>query len=141
MIGYPSLSFVALQGLLVALLLATPWLAMAFGGKLKVTGTDIALLVPVYPVFALVTIAIFLPFEGDWADMAFRPILTLRPMIVGGAAVVLGTVLTQWRNMSRRGLSEVVHRLGAALLIGGLWGAVWGVSGWALQLMGIAGNG
>jgi hypothetical protein len=141
MIGYPSLHFVALQGLIVALVLLTPWLALAFGAKLKVTGADVALFVPVYPVFALVTVAIFLPFEGDWADMAFRPILTLRPIIVGGAAVVLGTVLTQWRNMSKRGISEVAHRLGAAFLIGALWGAVWGISGWALSSMGIAGNG
>jgi hypothetical protein len=141
MIGYPSLHFVVLQGLLVALLLATPWLALAFGQRLKVTGTDIALLVPVYPAFAIVTVAIFLPFEGDWADMAFRPILTLRPIIVGSAAVVLGTVLTQWRSMSSRGLSEAAHRLGAAFLIGALWGAVWGISGWALSSMGIAGNG
>lgn len=141
MSGYPALPVALLQGLLTAFVICTPPLVMAFGGRLKVSLWDIGLILLIYPWAALVTTCIFLPFEGDWADRAFGPLMLFRPLIVGGSVVLLGTVVTQWRGLSRLGPAQAMQRLGAGFAIGAIWGVLWGLSGWVLDLIGMANNG
>lgn len=141
MMGYPSMSMALFQGLLVALVLLTPWLMMAFATRLKTSGADVLLLLPIYPVFALLTLLVFLPFEGDWADMALGPVAVARPVLVGALAVLLGTLITQRRGLASRSAGEIAHQLGASLVIGAGWGLVWGLSGWFLNSLGMANNG
>lgn len=139
--GYPALSFALLQGLLTAALLCTPPLVLAFGGKLKLSVSDAVLMLLVLPGSALVTIIVFLPFEGDWADLTFGPLAPIRSLIAGGTIVLLGTVATQWRGLFARPPFEIAHRLGAVFLIGAVWGAAWTLAGWFLINIGMANNG
>jgi hypothetical protein len=139
--GFPTIQFAILQGLFVALLMLTVPMAMAFGGRLKMSTGDLLLLIPIYPTFALLTVLVFLPFEGNWADMAFGPLGVLRALIVGGAVVVLGTLYTQRKTLMRRSGNEVAHRIGAAFLIGAGWGVTWSLSGWLLTSVGLMSNG
>jgi hypothetical protein len=141
MIGYPPLYLALLQGLLVALVLLTPPMVLAFGGKLKVTGGDVALLLLVIPVFAAGTAILFVPFEGDWADRAFAPIIAFRSLIVGGSLVVLGMLITRWRGLLRLRPAQGGQMLAAGFVIGALWGLTWGLSGWLLNSIGMTGNG
>jgi hypothetical protein len=135
--GYPPLLLALLQGLIAGAAVCVPPLVVAFGGKLKVSAGDIVLMLLVFPMATVVTTAVFLPFEGDWADRAFGPLMLFRPLIVGGSVVLLGTVVTQWRSLSRLGPGEAAQRLGAAFAIGAIWGVLWGLSGWFLNLIGI----
>ncbi|MES2444286.1 MAG: hypothetical protein V4574_15775 [Pseudomonadota bacterium] len=141
MTGYPPLAVALLQGLIAAFVVCVPPLALAFGGRLKVSVRDVVLMILVLPGGALVTTAVFLPFEGDWVDRAFGPLVLMRPLIVGGSIVLLGTIVTQWRNLVKRGPLEVAHRLGAVFVIGAVWGVLWGLAGWFLKLIGMANNG
>jgi len=139
--GFPTIQFALLQALLCGLVMLTVPMAAAFGGRLKMSGTDLLLLIPIYPVFGLVTLIVFLPFEGNWADMAFGPLGTLRALIVGGLFLVLGTLYTQRHQLPKLGANAVAHRLGAVFLIGAVWGVVWSVSGWLLTYWGMTSNG
>lgn len=141
MTGYPPLAFILLQGLVTALLLLAWPLAMAFGGRLRITLLDVLLASLTPPALAIVTIVVFLPFEGDWADRAFGPLAAFHALLVGGAAVTLGMAITQWKALARRGTSSLVYRLCAAFLIGAFWGVVWVFAGWVLQMLGMSGNG
>ena len=141
MSGYPSLWLALLQGLIAGTVVCTPPLVLAFGGRLKVVAWDVAMIVAVFVWAALVTTAVFLPFEGDWADRAFGPLMLFRPLIVGGSIVVLGTVITQWRAFSRLGPGAAAQRLGAVFAVGAIWGVLWGLSGWFLNMIGMANNG
>jgi len=141
MMGYPPLYFVLLQGLVVALVLLTPPMVLAFGGRSKVTGGDILLLLPVLPIFAGGTAILFLPFEGDWADHAFAPVIAFRSLIVGGSLVVLGILITRWRGLLRLRPAQAGQMLAAGFAIGAIWGLMWGLSGWFLNSVGMASNG
>jgi hypothetical protein len=139
--GYPPLLLALLQGLIAGAAVCVPPLIVAFGGRLKVSAGDIALMLLVFPMAAFVTTCVFLPFEGDWADRAFGPLMLFRPLIVGGSVVLLGTVVTQWRGLSRLGPAQAVQRLGAGFAIGAIWGVLWGLSGWFLNMIGVMSNG
>jgi len=141
MMGYPPPAFVLLQGLITALLLLAWPLGMAFGGRLRIRVLDVLLALLTPPTLALVTIIVFLPFEGDWADRAFGPLAAFHALLVGGAAVMLGMAVTQWKALARRGTTSLVYRLCAAFLIGAFWGVVWVFAGWVLQMLGMSSNG
>ncbi len=141
MIGYPPLSFALLQGLLTALVLLVWPLALAFGGKLKTRALDVLFALATIPVLAALTMLVFLPFEGDWADQAFGPLAAFHALIVGGAALVLGMTVTQWKPLARSGPTSMAYRLAAAFLIGAFWGVLWVVSGWVLQMLGVSSDG
>jgi hypothetical protein len=141
MIGYPSLGAALLQGLITATVMILPWLAISFGGKLKVTAVEVPLILVTFPAFTIVTVAVFWPFEGEWLGLVLGPFEPFRMLVVGGVAVTIGMAVTQRKGLVRRGGSEAVVRLGAAFLIGAVWGAVWGFSGWFLQNYGMVGNG
>jgi len=139
--GFPTIQFAVLQGLLVGLLMLTIPMLYAFTTRVKMSGGDWLLLIPVYPVFALVTLIVFLPFEGNWADMAFGPLGALRALIVGGAFMALGTLYTQRHQLPKLGANAIAHRLSAVFLVGAVWGVVWSVSGWLLTYWGMTSNG
>jgi hypothetical protein len=141
MTGYPALSLALLQGLIAAAIAGVLPLGLAFGGRLKIFASDLVLMVVALIVGAIVTTAAFFPFEGDWADSAFGPIVALRPMIVGGAWLVLGMVVTHWHGLLRMRFAEVAHRLGSVFAFGALWGVLWSLSGWVLDMIGMANNG
>ena len=141
MIGFPPPEAVLMQGLLTSLLVLTVPLLMAFGQKLKVSGVDALLMIPIYPTFAALTILIFTPFEGEWGDMAFGPMGMLRSLSIGGIVVTLGTLYTQRREIVRMGAGGVSYRLGSVFVIGMVWGLVWLVSGMLLNWMGCVSNG
>jgi hypothetical protein len=141
MSGYPPLLLALLQGLIAGAAVCVPPLAMAFGGRLKVFASDAAMIVAVLLWGGLVTTAVFLPFEGDWADRAFGPLMLFRPLIVGGSVVLLGTVVTQWRGLSRLRPAQALQRLGVTFAIGAIWGVLWGLSGWFLDSIGMMSNG
>ncbi len=88
MIGYPVACLALLQGLLTALALLAWPLWLAFGGRLRIGVSDVLLALATLPVFAMLTLVVFLPFEGDWADLAFGPFSAFHALLVGGVAVV-----------------------------------------------------
>lgn len=141
MTGYPALPLALLQGLIAAAIACIPPLVLAFGGRLKIFASDVVMMVLALLFAAVVTTAAFLPFEGDWADAAFRPIIALRPMIVGGAWLVLGMIVTHWHGLLKIRFGDVAHRLGSVFVFGALWGVLWSLSGWILDMIGMANNG
>ena len=142
MSGYPPIGFSLLQALIVSLVVLTPWLAMAFATRHRLSTGDALLLVPVYPVFALFTLLVFLPFEGHWADGAvFGPMEIGRALLIGATALLIGTLYTQRRGLANRSGGEIAHQLGASVLIGAGWGLVWVLAGWFLTSLGMANNG
>jgi hypothetical protein len=141
MIGYPSLAAALLQGLITATVMILPWLIISFGGKLKVTAIEVPLILVTFPAFTIVTVTVFWPFEGEWLGMVLGPFEPFRMLVVGGIAVTVGMAITQWKGLARRSSSEAVVRLGAAFLIGAVWGAVWGFSGSLLENYGMVGHG
>ena len=132
MSGYPSIGFALLQGLITAAVMIVPWMVIAFGGKLKVTGTDVVLILATFPALGIVTTIVFWPFEGDWVDVALGPLVPFRTLLVGGLALTLGMAITQGKRLAKRSSSEAVVRLGTAFLFGAVWGVVWGFAGWVL---------
>jgi hypothetical protein len=138
MTGFPSLPFALLQGLLTSLLMLTGPLLYAFGGKLKVRFSDVLLMLCTYPALALLSILVFYPFEGDWIEASLGPLVSLRTLLVGAVAMALGMAWTQRKGLARRSGSEAAVRIGTAFVIGALWGAVWGFSGWCLIQLGLA---
>lgn len=138
MMGFPALHIALLQALLVALLMLTIPMVAAFGGRLRMSGTDLLLLIPVYPAFAIVTFLVFWPFEANWGDTAFGPLGAVRGVIVGGAAVVLGTLYTQRHQLMKLHAGEVMHRLGAVFAVGAAWGLTWSLAGWLLTYWGMS---
>jgi hypothetical protein len=141
MIGYPSFAAALLQGLITAVVMILPWLIISFGGKLKVTAIEVPLILVTFPAFTIVTVAVFWPFEGEWLGMVLGPFEPFRMLVVGGIAVTVGMAITQRKGLTRRSSSEAVVRLGAAFLIGAVWGAVWGFSGSLLENYGMVGHG
>ena len=141
MTGYPALSLALLQGLIAAAIACVPPLILAFGGRLKIFASDAVMIVLTLLGATVVTTAAFFPFEGDWADTAFGPIVALRPMIVGGAWLVLGMVVTHWHGLVRMRPSDVAHRLGSVFVFGALWGVLWALSGWFLDVIGMVSDG
>lgn len=141
MTGYPSLFSTLLQGLITSTVMVLPWLIIAFGGKLKVTWQDALLILSTFPALAIVTVAVFWPFEGEWLGMVLGPFEPFRMLVIGGVVLTIGMAVTQRRGIAQRGGSEAAVRLGAAFVIGAAWGAVWGFSGWFLQNYGMTGNG
>jgi hypothetical protein len=129
MTGYPALSLALLQGLIAAAIACIPPLIMAFGGRLKIFASDMVMIVLAFLWATVVTTAAFFPFEGDWADAAFRPIIALRPIV------------THWHGLLKIRPGDVAHRLGSVFVFGALWGALWALSGWFLDIVGIANNG
>ncbi|MCW3845823.1 hypothetical protein OF829_01120 [Sphingomonas sp. LB-2] len=139
--GFPTIPFALLQGLLVAVLMLSVPMVMAFCGRLKMSGGDLLLLIPIYPALALLSVLVFLPFEGNWADVAFGPLGALRALIVGGLFLVLGTLVTQRHQLPKLDANGIVHRLSSVFVIGAVWGVVWSLSGWLLTCMGMMSNG
>lgn len=135
------MQFGILQALLVGVVMLTIPMLYAFGGRVKMSGGDLALLLPIFPVFIIVTMIVFMPFEGNWADTAFGKLGTLRGLMVGGAFLVLGTLYTQRHQLPKLGANAIAHRLGAVFLIGAVWGVLWTISGWLLTYWGMMSNG
>lgn len=135
--GYPSLSLALLQGLVTALALLAAPLAYAFGFRLRISLTDALLILTAIVATAVGTTILFLPFEGDWIDRALGPMVALRTLMVGAVGLTLAMAIAQRRAIVRGG-SEAVVRLGAAFLLGAVWGSVWGFSGWLLTTAGMA---
>jgi hypothetical protein len=139
--GFPSIQFALLQGLLLAVLMLTIPMLYAFTARVKMSTGDLLLLIPIYPALAALSVLVFLPFEGNWADTAFGPVGMGRALIVGGLFLVLGTLITQRHQLPKLYASQVFHRLASVFVIGAVWGVVWSVSGWLLTLMGMTSNG
>ena len=139
--GFPTLQFAVLQGLVVGLLMLTIPMLYAFTARVKMSGGDLLLLLPIFPVFIIVTLIVFMPFEGDWADMAFGAFGALRALIAGGIFMVLGTLITQRHQLPKLGANAIAHRLSAVFVIGAVWGVVWSVSGCLLTYWGMTSNG
>jgi hypothetical protein len=138
MMGFPAFHIALLQALLVAVMMLTIPMVGAFGGRIRMSGTDLLLLIPIYPAFAIVTFLVFWPFEANWGDTAFGPIGAWRGVIVGGAAVVLGTILTQRHQLSKLNANRVVGRLAAVFGVGAAWGLTWSLAGWLLKHWGMS---
>jgi hypothetical protein len=141
MTGYPALPLALLQGLIAAAIAGMLPLGLAFGGQLKIFASDVVLIVVALLVGTIVTTVAFLPFEGDWADTAFGQIVALRPMIVGGSWLVLAMIVTHWQGLLKIRPGEVAHRLVSVFAFGAAWGVLWALSGWFLDMVGIANNG
>lgn len=139
--GFPAFHIALLQGLLVGVLMLTIPMLYAFGSRVKMSTGDLLLLVPIYPVFAIVTVLVFWPFEANWGDTAFGPLGAVRGVIVGGAAVVLGTVYTQRHQLAKLNANRVLERLAAVFVVGAVWGLMWSVAGWLLTYWGMTSNG
>ena len=135
--GYPSLPLALLQGLLTAFALLAPVLVYAFGFRLRISLVDALLILTAIVATAAGTTILFLPFEGDWVDQALGPMVALRTLMVGAVGLTLAMAIAQRRAIVRGG-SEAVVRLGAAFLLGAVWGSVWGFSGWVLTTAGMA---
>ena len=141
MSGYPSPGVAVLQGLLAALLLMGPLMAYVFGSRFRVSLVDMSLALTAYGGLAIGTIALFLPFEGDWVIPVLGPLEDYRSLLVGGLVLAIGMAVVQWRTLVQRGTEEALTRLGAVFLLGALWGTVWGFAGWCLYMIGMANNG
>ncbi|MEZ0244150.1 MAG: hypothetical protein ACAH11_12300 [Sphingomonas sp.] len=139
--GFPTIQFALLQGLLLAVLMLSIPMIYAFTARVKMSTGDLLLLIPIYPTLAALSVLVFLPFEGNWADAAFGPVGTLRALIVGGLFLVLGTLITQRHQLPKLYTYQVMHRLASVFVIGAVWGVVWSVSGWLLTSMGMTSNG
>ena len=137
--GFPTIQFALLQGLLLAVLMLTVPMLYAFTARVKMSTGDLLLLI--YPALAALSVLVFFPFEGKWADAAFGPIGALRTLIVGGLFLVLGTLITQRHQLPKLYTNQVVHRLASVFVIGAVWGVVWSLSGWLLTIMGMTSNG
>jgi nitrate/nitrite transporter NarK len=140
MTGFPSPLFALLQGLLTSVLLLTGPLLYAFGGKLKVRMGDALLMLCTFPALILLSIVVFYPFEGDWIEGSLGPFVSLRSLLVGAVITALGMAWTQRKGIRRRSGSEAMVRIGTAIVIGALWGAIWGFSGWCLVQFGMVGD-
>lgn len=138
MTGIPSFHVAVLQALLVAVLLLTIPMLYAFGGRLKMSSGDLLLLIPIYPVCALVTLVVFWPFEANWGDTAFGPLGPVRGLIVGGAALVLGTLWTHRHGLVKLGVSDAMFRLLWVFGVGAAWGLTWSAAGWLLNYWGMS---
>jgi hypothetical protein len=139
--GFPTFQFAILQGLLLAVLMVSVPMAYAFTARVKMSTGDLLLLIPIYPALAALSVLVFLPFEGSWADAAFGPLGTLRALIVGGLFLVLGTLITQRHQLPKLYANQVVHRLASVFVIGAVWGVMWSLSGWLLIYLGMTSNG
>ena len=132
----PSILIALLQGLLTAAVLITPPLAFAlFGGRLRVTVGDLALASLTFPLLAVVSIISFYPFDVAWYDVGFDVWELLRSLLIGGLILALGMLIAQRKALARGTAAGAGLRLGGAFLVGAIWGAAWGFSGWSLQLL------
>lgn len=141
MTGFPTCLFALLQGLLTAALLLTGPLVYAFGGGPRVRFSDVLLMACTVPALMLLSIIVFYPFEGDWIEGSLGPLVPFRSLLVGALLTAAGMAWTQRKGLARRSPSEAAVRIGTAIVIGALWGAVWGFSGWCLVQFGMTGNG
>lgn len=139
--GFPTFQFAILQGLLLAVLMLTVPMLYAFTARVKMSTGDLLLLIPIYPTLAALSILVFVPFEGNWADTVFGPLGMLRAAIVGGLFLVLGTLITQRHQLPKLFANQVLHRLASVFVIGMVWGVVWSLSGCLLTYWGMTSNG
>ena len=130
-----------MNSLKTSLLLLGPLMAYVFGSRFRVSPVDVGLALAAYAGLAIGTIALFLPFEGDWVIAVLGPLEDYRSLLVGGLVLVIGMAILQWRTLVQRGAEEALTRLGAVFLLGALWGTVWGFAGWCLYIVRMANNG
>lgn len=135
--GIPAFHLAAVQSLLVAVIILTGPMVYAFGSRVKMDGGDMLLLVPIYPTFAALTLLLFWPFEANWGDTAFGPLGAVRGVIVGGAAVVLGTILTQRHQLMKLNADGAIRRLAWVFGVGAIWGLTWSMAGLVLTFWGM----
>lgn len=132
----PSILVALLQGLLTAAVLVGPAMAFALlGGRLRVTGGDLALASLTLPAVAIGSVLAFYPFDVAWYDVGFDIGELLRSLMIGGLLVALGMLLAQRKSLARGTVADAGSRLGGAFLIGAVWGATWGLAGWSLYLL------